>query len=133
MTRGKNKIFIVTLVTALAIAFTVHAILHIAYKFPLFGSFVILSYFFNFAYVMVEVWFLQKRQQKPNANLGSAYLGLSMFKFLIFFALFIPLFKMDGNTNRFEFFGFFIPYSISLLAGTVFLIQLLKESDLKPK
>lgn len=133
MINRKNKIFILALFTALAIAFIVHIILHIAYKFPLFGSYVILSYAFNFSYVLAEVWFLQKRQQKPNANLGSTYLILSMIKFVFFFALFIPLFKMDGATDRFEFFGFFIPYSISLLAGTVFLIQMLKESDLKPK
>ena len=133
MTSGKNKIFILALFTALAIAFTVQIILHIAYKFPLFGSYVILSYIFNFLYVLTEVWFLQKWQKKDNANLGSIYLGLSMFKFLIFFALFIPLFRRDGVMDHFEFFGFFIPYSISLLAGTVFLIQMLKESDLKPK
>ncbi len=133
MTRGKNKFFILALLIALIIAFAVHVILHNAYKFPLFGSFVILSYAFNFTYVLAEVWFLQKWQRKDNANLGNAYLGLSMFKFLIFFALFIPLFRRDGVMDHFEFFGFFVPYSISLLAGTVFLIQMLKESDLKPK
>ena len=133
MTSGKNRIFILALFTALAIAFTVHPIFHIAYKVPILGNFIILSYSFNFVYVLAEVWFLQKRQQKPSANLGSTYLILSMVKFVFFFALFIPLFKMDGATDRFEFFGFFIPYSISLLAGTVFLIQMLKESDLKPK
>ncbi len=133
MNRRKNRLFFLGLFTALVIAFTAHIMLHIAYDFPVLGSFIVLSYAFNLTYVMAEVWFLQKRQQKPNANLGSAYLGLSMFKFLVFFALFIPLFKLDGTTDRFEFFGFFIPYSISLVAGTVFLIQLLKESDLKPK
>lgn len=133
MIRRKNRFFIVALLVALLIAFNLHVILHSAYDFPLFGSFIILSYGFNFAYVMVEVWFLQKRRQKPNANLGAAYLGLSMAKFIVFFSLFLPLFKLDGATDRFEFFGFFIPYAISLLAGTVFLIKILQESDLKPK
>ena len=63
------------------------------------------------------------------ANLGNTYLGLSMFKFLVFFAVFLPLFKMDGVQDHFEYFGFFVPYLICLVAGTGFLINILKQKD----
>lgn len=68
---------------------------------------------------------------KEGANLGNAYLAMSMFKFLVFFAVFIPLFKMDGVQDQFEYFGFFVPYAICLVAGTTFLIQVLKSNDPK--
>ncbi|PHR35633.1 MAG: hypothetical protein COA38_01920 [Fluviicola sp.] len=133
MIERKNRFFIVGLILALIIAFSIHVYLHSVYSFALFGSFIIASYLFNLSFVLLEVWFLKRRQMKEGANLGNAYLGLSMFKFLIFFAVFLPLFKMDGITDHFEYFGFFIPYAICLVAGTVFLIQILKESDLKTK
>lgn len=130
MTR-KNKFFIVGLVVALAIAFSIHVYLHSAYRFPFFGSFIIASYLFNAGFVLFEIWLLNRRRMKEGSNLGNAYLGLSMFKFLVFFALFLPLFKMDGVTDRFEYFGFFVPYLICLVAGTAFLIRVLNQPDAK--
>ena len=130
MTR-KNRSFIVGLFLALAIAFSIHVYLHSAYDFPLFGSFIIASYLFNFSFLLFEVWFLNRRRLKEGSNLGAAYLGLSMFKFLVFFALFIPLFKMDGATDRFEYFGFFVPYLICLVAGTLFLVRILNKPESK--
>jgi len=130
MTR-KNKLFIVGLFIALAVAFSVHVYLHSTYRFPFFGSFIIASYLFNAGFVLLEIWFLNRRRMKEGSNLGNAYLGLSMFKFLVFFALFIPLFKMDGSTDRFEYFGFFVPYLICLVAGTVFLVRILNQSSAK--
>lgn len=133
MIERKNKFFIVSLILALVIAFSIHVYLHSVYNFALLGSFIIASYLFNLSFVLLEVWFLNRRRMKEGANLGNTYLGLSMFKFLIFFAVFLPLFKMDGVKDNFEYFGFFIPYAICLLAGTTFLIQILKESNLKTK
>jgi hypothetical protein len=127
----KNKLFIVGLFIALAVAFSVHVYLHSIYRFPFFGSFIIASYLFNAGFVLLEIWFLNRRRMKEGSNLGNAYLGLSMFKFLVFFALFIPLFKMDGSTDRFEYFGFFVPYLICLVAGTVFLVRILNQSSAK--
>lgn len=126
---GKNKFFVLSLLAILALAFTAHVYIHSSYEYPLFGSYIIASYLFNLAYVSLEVWFLGIRQKKKGANLGNAYLALSMFKFLVFFAVFIPIFKLDGATDRFEFFGFFVPYAICLVAGTIFFIKILNQSD----
>ena len=131
MIARKNRFFFVGLFIALAIAFSIHVYLHSAYRFPYFGSFIIASYLFNAGFVLLEVWLLNRRQKKEGSNLGNAYLGLSMFKFLVFFALFLPLFKMDGATDRFEYFGFFIPYAICLVAGTTFLVSVLNQSGSK--
>jgi hypothetical protein len=129
MTVRKSKIFIFGLFAALIIAFSFHVYLHSAYGYPLFGSFIIGSYTFNFVFVLVEVFLLSRLQKKEGSNIGSMYLGLSMVKFLVFFALFLPLYKMDGVKDRFEYFGFFVPYLICLFAGTVFLIAMLKKAD----
>ena len=129
MTAKRNKLFFVGLFLALAIAFSIHVCLHSSYGFKLFGSFIIASYLFNFAFVILEVWLLNRRRMKEGANLGNAYLVMSMLKFLVFFTVFMPLFRLDGTQDRFEFFGFFIPYAICLVAATTFLVQVLKESD----
>lgn len=131
MNKRKNNWFLLGLFLALAIAFSFHVYLHSVYSFALFGSFIIASYLFNFGFVLFEIWFLNHRRMKEGANLGNAYMGLSMVKFLFFFAIFIPLFKMDGVKDRFEYFGFFVPYLICLVAGTSFLISTLKKSDAK--
>ena len=133
MIERKNRLFLIGLFLALAIAFSIHVYLHSEFKFALFGSFIIASYLFNFSFVLFEIWFLNRRRMKEGANLGSAYLGLSMFKFLIFFSLFIPLFKMDGVKDHFEYFGFLVPYLICLVAGTTFLVRILNQSGSKPE
>ena len=127
MISKKNRFFFVGLILALTIAFSIHVYLHSTYRFPYFGSFIIASYLFNAGFVLLEVLFLNRRRMKEESNLGNAYMALSMFKFLIFFAVFLPLFRMDGVTDRFEYFGFFVPYLICLVAGTAFLIGILRK------
>lgn len=127
MNKRKNSLFFIGLISALVIAFSIHLYLHSVYHFTILGSFIIPSYLFNLGFVLFEIWFLNRRRIKEGANLGNAYLGLSMFKFLIFFAVFIPLFKMDGIQNRFEYFGFFVPYLICLVTGTAYLTSILKR------
>ncbi len=129
MSSKRNKLFFVGLPIALVIAFSIHVYLHSAYNYDLFGNFIIASYLFNFGFVLLEVRLLNLRRMKEGANLGNVYLSMSMLKFLVFFAVFLPLFKLDGVQDRFEYFGFFVPYAICLVAGTAFLIHILKQSD----
>jgi uncharacterized membrane protein len=129
MNKRKNRLFVVGLFLTLLFAFSIHVYLHSEYGFALFGSFVIASYLFNVGFVLFEIWFLNLRRMKEGANLGNSYLVLSMLKFLVFFAVFLPLFKLDGATDRFEYFGFFVPYLICLTAGTIYLIQLLQTPN----
>ncbi|MFK7787708.1 MAG: hypothetical protein AB8B56_21485 [Crocinitomicaceae bacterium] len=129
MTAKRNKLFFLGLPFALAIAFSIHVYLHSVYDYELFGSFIILSYLFNLGYVIVEIRLLNMLRRRDGFNLGNAYLGMSMFKFLVFFAAFIPLFKMDGVQDRFEYFGFFVPYLICLVVGTVYLVSLLNQEQ----
>lgn len=131
MNEKRNKFFFVGLPLALAIAFSIHVYLHSVYDYELFGSFIVASYLFNLGFVIVEIWLLSLLRKREGFNLGNAYLAMSMFKFLVFFVAFIPLFKQDGVQDRFEYFGFFIPYAICLLAGTTYLIQVLKSADKK--
>lgn len=131
MTSKKNSLILIGLVFALIVAFGLHVYMHSVYGYALFGSFIIASYLFNLGYVLFEVWLLNRRRLKQGANLGNAYLVMSMLKFLIFFSVFLPLFKMDGTQDRFEFFGFFIPYAICLVAGTTILVQILNATDQK--
>ena len=125
----RNRLFFLGLAVVLAIAFSIHVYLHSVFDYSLLGSFIIVSYLFNFGFVLLEIWLLNLPRFKDGGNLGNAYLGMSMLKFLVFFVVFLPLFKMDGVQDKFEYFGFFVPYAICLVTGTVFLIQLLKTAD----
>jgi hypothetical protein len=129
MQTKRSKLFFLGVPVALVIAFSIHVYLHSVYDYALFGSFIIASYLFNVGFVILEIWLLNLRRLKEGGNLGNAYLAMSMLKFLVFFAVFLPLFKLDGVKDKFEYFGFFVPYIICLVGGTIYLIQLLKEAD----
>ena len=65
---------------------------------------------------------------------GSKYIGFvfligSAFKFLVYFIIFDPLFRQDGELSRVEFFLFFIPYLVCLVAETMALVKLLRSLD----
>ena len=62
-----------------------------------------------------------------NKFVGFVFLLGSGVKFLVYFLIFYPLFKQDGQLSRVEFFLFFIPYLISLVTETVALVKLLRS------
>jgi hypothetical protein len=58
---------------------------------------------------------------------GQIFLGGSMLKFLLFFVMFYPAYKQDGDLSRVEFFTFFVPYIVCLLSETIISIRLINS------
>ena len=70
-------------------------------------------------------------KKKYNNHLGFFYLVGSFIKFGVFFWIFHPYFKADGEVTKIEFSLFFVPYVISLLIETIDLIKILNSEVIK--
>jgi len=66
-------------------------------------------------------------REKYASNLGFIFMGSSFLKFAVFFVIFNPMYKADGDVSKLEFGLFFIPYAISLILETTFLIRVLNR------
>jgi predicted membrane-bound spermidine synthase len=86
----------------------------------------VLGYLLN--YVMAVAIFISLVRLAGNKSqyLGFIFLFGSAFKFLLYFLIFEPLIKQDGDLTRVEFFFFFIPYLVSLTFETIALVKLLR-------
>jgi hypothetical protein len=94
---------------------------------PLFENKILLAYIVNFILAVLIYGILYLLKERFTAQLGFLYMGGSVVKFLLFFALFYPSYKMDGVMSRPEFAAFFVPYAISLILETSGIIKFLKK------
>ncbi|NER13223.1 hypothetical protein GWK08_07215 [Leptobacterium flavescens] len=119
--------FLIALTLVLLLVFGIHVLILYLAGSPLFDNSIVLSYIVNFAMAVAiyAVLFLLREKQKE--QLGFIFIGGSMFKFLIFFLVFNPIFKADGETSNLEFASFFVPYLTCLIIETLSVIKLLKK------
>ncbi len=87
------------------------------------------SYFINFVMASFIFSVIYKFKQTKPDLLGFYFLGGSFFKFIVFFAIFLPFFKEDGDLSSQEFFTFFIPYIIVLVVEVSLLIKVLNKES----
>ena len=94
---------------------------------PLWGNKILLAYTVNYILAIAIYGALYLLQERMTTQLGFLYMGGSLLKFLFFFILFYPTYKLDGEMSNAEFAAFFIPYSISLILETSGIIKFLKK------
>lgn len=94
---------------------------------PLYENKILLAYFVNYALAVMIYGILYLLKERFTAQLGFLYMGGSVLKFLLFFLLFYPAYKLDGNMSSAEFAAFFIPYAICLILETSGIIEFLKK------
>lgn len=87
------------------------------------------AYLVNLILGLIIVSFLYILRFKYTSSLGFLYMGGSMVKFLFFFLFFNGSYRADDELTRIEFFSFFIPYVIILIAETLFLVRVFNELD----
>ena len=88
---------------------------------------ILLAYFVNYILAVMIYGILYLLKERFTAQLGFLYMGGSVLKFLLFFLLFYPVYKLDGNMSTAEFAAFFIPYAICLILETSGIIEFLKK------
>jgi len=95
---------------------------------PLYDNKIVLAYIINITlaiFIYIGLYLVRKKQE---SNLGFIFMLGSLIKFGIFFLIFYPGYKMDGNIQTLEFTTFFIPYAICLIIETFFLSKLLNTN-----
>jgi hypothetical protein len=94
---------------------------------PLFENKIILSYVINFLLAAIIFTVIYRLKETQKDNLGFLFIGGSFIKFLVFFLLFYPFFKLDGNIDKLEFSSFFVPYIVCLVIETTSLSKFLNK------
>ena len=86
-------------------------------------------YFANYVLAVTITVLLYVLRVKQAHNLGFIFMGSSFVKFAVFFIVFFPVYKLDGDVTKFESAQFFVSNAISLTVETVFLIKILNRMD----
>lgn len=115
------------LLLLLLISLAVHLYVLDSLGMPLFDNKILTAYAVNYILAVAIYGILYLLQDRFTAQLGFLYMGGSLVKFLVFFLVFYPSYKLDGNMSTPEFAAFFVPYAISLIFETTGIIKFLKK------
>lgn len=121
--------FLVTFIVALVVAFLIHLAILNARELSLFKNLIIEAYLFNFVLGSLIFFGLYQLRIKMKDQIGFLFMGGSLLKFILFFIVFYPTFKADGEFSTLEFASFFVPYIICLLMETIFTAQMLQKQE----
>ena len=120
-------VFSIKLSIILSSAFVLHISALYFSGLPLFNDMIITSYLINAALAIGIFGFLYKMKDKYGDQLGFLFLGGSFLKFIVFFIVFYPNYKLDGDVSSLEFSAFFIPYVLCLIVETFSLVKWLNK------
>tara|TARA_R110000787_G_scaffold109035_2_gene217525 strand:+ start:11252 stop:11641 length:390 start_codon:yes stop_codon:yes gene_type:complete len=127
--RRKSLLFLTLLAVLLILIFGTHVfILHYTNN-ALFGNQIVASYLINFVLAVIVLLVVEKTLNKNSAQAGFVFMAGSALKFLVFFLVFYPTYKEDGNMETIEFTAFFIPYAICLIAEVIYLSKQLNNQS----
>jgi hypothetical protein len=121
-------IFSTKLLFALVVAFGVHVFILSLKQFPLFENQIIPSYIINGLVAIFIFTILFVLRIKYLDILGFIYMIGSFLKFGIYYIYFNPIFKENGEVSLLEAASFLVPYFVSLILETYFLIKLLNKT-----
>ena len=121
--------FAIKAVSLLTVVFAIHLLVLNVLKLPLLENRILLSYIVNLVLIIVIFGILYLLKEKYKSQLGFLFLAGSFLKFIIFFILFYPFYKLDNIVTKLEFAAFFVPYVIGLIIESVSLSKWLNKLD----
>lgn len=121
--------FSLTTILILSIAFLLHVLVLNMMEFSSFDNQIVLSYIINTVLAIIIFALLFFLKEKYKSQLGFLFMAGSALKFAIFFIVFQPIYKQDGEVSTLEFSAFFAPYVICLIFETFSLSKLLNKLD----
>ena len=127
--RNPFKDFTIKATILLGIVFFIHLGVLRTLNFPIFDHRIVLCYGVNFALIIIVFGSLYLFKEKYKSQLGFLFLAGSFLKFIVFFIVFYPFFKMDNHISKLEFAAFFVPYSIGLILETFSLSKWLNKLE----
>lgn len=122
-------LFSLKLIIVLAATFAIHLFILSLKSFPLYENKIVLAYVVNAILAISIFGFLFKMKEKYKDQLGFLFLGGSFLKFIVFFIVFYPFYKADGDVSKLEFAAFFVPYILSLVLETFSLAKWLNKME----
>ena len=120
-------IFLLVLITVLGLVFFAHTAILKNLGFSPYGNLLPLSYVLNAILALGIFIGLYLLRIKLKNSIGFLFMAGSFLKFLVFFAVFYPSYKSDGEIDKLEFAAFFVPYAISLILETIFTAKMLQK------
>ncbi|WP_222982723.1 hypothetical protein [Flagellimonas meishanensis] len=125
--------FLLLLDASLLVSFAVHLFILYMRGNPLFDNLIIQSYVVNgFLAALIFVLLYRFRERFRN-QIGFLFMSGSFVKFVVFFLLFYPTYKQDGELSKLEFAAFFVPYALALFWETYFVSKLMKIMEQKDR
>ncbi len=126
MLKLKNKLFLGFLVIYILIYYIHNYYLNLhnisEYDVRLIQTYALNGFFVYLLFIIIH-FFLDRTKK----HIGFIFISFSILKFLLFFILIFPIYKIDDHISRTEILAFFIPYSISILFEIGFLGKLLNN------
>jgi len=122
-------VFSFKLLIFLSIAFIIHISALYFLGLPIFSDMIIPAYLINLALAIGIFGILYKMKDKYGSQLGFLFLGGSFLKFIVFFIVFYPIYKLDDEVSSLEFSAFFIPYLLCLIIETFSLVKWLNKIE----
>jgi len=122
-----NSKFFIKYFLAIVVVFVIHISTLYFLKKPIFDNLIILSYVVNFLLAIIVLVIVEKTMNSKSAQSGFVFMAGSALKFLVFFLVFYPTYKADGEMKTIEFTTFFIPYAICLIIDVLHLSKQLNN------
>lgn len=122
-------LFLLILNSLLGASFFLHTTVLQNNGLPKYGDKIVLSYFINFLLASIIYIGLYSFRNKIKTQIGFIFMAGSFLKFIVFFILFYPTYKADGDMATSEFAAFFVPYAICLIVETVFTAKMLQKME----
>lgn len=123
--------FLILVTLFLTITFLLHTFFLSINGHPKDGDQIIIAYIINGVMAFLIFGALFRYRLTLKNYIGFLFMGGSFLKFIIFFILFYPPYKADGEMSRLEFLAFFVPYAICLILETIFTAKMLQMLDEK--
>lgn len=119
--------FLIVLIAVLGLIFFAHVALLRQEEFPPYGNMLIWSYNINGLLAAAIFILLYVFRKKLKNSIGFLFMAGSFLKFIVFFVVFYPSYKSDGDMDKLEFAAFFVPYVICLSMETIFTAKMLQK------
>lgn len=119
--------FLIVLIAVLGLIFFIHVAFLRSTGFPPYGNMLVWSYVVNGLLAAAIFILLYVFRKKLKNSIGFLFMAGSFLKFIVFFIVFYPSYKTDGDMNKLEFAAFFVPYAICLIMETVFTAKMLQK------
>jgi hypothetical protein len=121
------RYFLPIFILLILLVFSLHLFFLSILNHSLFSDKIIESYLLNFLIAIIIYFLIYQFKDTFKNSLGFLFILGSFIKFLLFYALIYPSFKLDGDISKYEFASFFIPYFTCLIYETLAVSTLLNS------